>query len=151
MDDKEIDKIVSYLRPEHKVFEWGCGGSTLYFSQYVSSYRSIEHNKKWYYELYKLKTPNIDLHHYSIKNNPDEYINAISNYPEQYDIILIDGRYRVKCALTAKKYLINNGILLVHDYFNRPYYSDIEKYYSLIDSIKDTEQTLAIFKNEIHN
>jgi len=42
MDKREIEKIISYLKPEDRMFEWGCGGSTVYFSKYVSFYRSIE-------------------------------------------------------------------------------------------------------------
>lgn len=151
MDKREIEKIISYLKPEHKMFEWGCGGSTVYFSKYVSFYRSIEHDCKWFNNIVNLVSPNTEIYHYSDANNYTNYINAISDYDDQYDAILIDGRCRLKCAIKAKTYLKYNGILFVHDYYTRPYYHQIEKEYTLIDSIKDTEQTLAVFRNEIYN
>jgi hypothetical protein len=151
MDKTEIEKIIVYLKPEYKMFEWGCGGSTLYFSKYVSLYRSIENNYKWFRKISNLISSNTEIYHYPNTDNYNNYINAISNYEDQYDVILIDGRCRVKCAIQAKSHLRNNGLLFVHDYFNRPYYNKIEKEYTLIDSIKDTEQTLAVFRNEIHN
>lgn len=151
MDDKEISKIVSYLKPEYKMFEWGCGGSTIYFSKYVTFYRSIEHDRKWFEKITQLIESNTELYHYENKNKYYEYVNSISQYNDIYDVILIDGRSRVDCAVRAKSYLKHDGILFVHDYFNRQYYHQIEKEYTLIDEVKNTEQTLAVFKNEIYN
>ena len=151
MDESEIDLICSYLKPTFKMFEWGCGGSTLYFSKYVYHYRSIEHDKTWFDKIIGLLPANVELYHVSKQNNYCEYINAIHNYEDIYDCILIDGRCRVKCAIQAKPYLKNNGLLFVHDYYSRLYYHEIEKYYTLINGIKNTAQTLAVFRNEIHN
>ena len=47
MSDSEIVKSEEYLNDKDKVLEWGAGGSTLYFSNIVSSYVSIEHDKLW--------------------------------------------------------------------------------------------------------
>ena len=131
------------------MFEWGSGGSTCFFSQKVSFYRSIEHNKEWFNKTKdSIKDRiNIDLQYFSPKFEYVRYINAITKFDDVYDAILVDGRCRVKCAKMAKDFLKKDGILFVHDYFKRPYYKDIENVYTLIDSIKNTPQTLAVFKN----
>lgn len=151
MDKKEIDLIKSYLKSEYKVFEWGCGGSTLYFSKYVSLYRSIEHNEEWFDKISKQIKKNTEIYLHKNVDNYISYINAIKKYDTVYDAVLIDGRQRVSCAFVAKDFIKPNGLLFVHDYFNREYYHSIENYYSLIDSVKNTNQTLAIFRNEIYN
>ena len=45
MHDSEINLIMAFLTPEDVMLEWGCGGSTILFSQEVKEYYSIEHNK----------------------------------------------------------------------------------------------------------
>lgn len=40
--------LEQYLRKEHIVFEWGSGGSTLFFADRTKHIVSIEHNKEWY-------------------------------------------------------------------------------------------------------
>ena len=49
------------------------------------------------------------------------------------DLILIDGRFRVACALTTIKYLKKSASfeMLVDDYANRPHYGEIERFAKL--------------------
>jgi hypothetical protein len=146
MHQSEIDLIRSYLKPTHKMFEWGCGGSTLYFSKYVNLYRSVEHNLDWYKKILPSISNNTELYHIGNQKKYSDYINQITNFSDTYDAILIDGRERVRCAIKAKNYLKDNGIIFVHDFFNRPRYNPIFEFYELINSIKNTSQTLAVLK-----
>ena len=61
MSDSEIVKSEEYLNDKDKVLEWGAGGSTLYFSNIVSSYVSIEHDKLWYDKLTSQINDNVEL------------------------------------------------------------------------------------------
>ena len=61
MSDSEIVKSEEYLNNKDKVLEWGAGGSTLYFSNIVSSYVSIEHDKLWYNKLTPQINDNVEL------------------------------------------------------------------------------------------
>lgn len=151
MDNREIQKIVSYLKPNYKMFEWGCGGSTIYFSKFVSLYRSVEHKREWYNKIKQSVGKNTEIFLYENTDDYQSYITSISKYKDQYDAILVDGRQRVLCSIIAKSFLKTNGLLFVHDYFNRPYYHCIENYFYLVDYVNNTQQTLAIFKHEIYN
>lgn len=42
-----IDFLERYLRPEMDVFEFGSGGSTVYFSSRVGSVTAVEEDAKW--------------------------------------------------------------------------------------------------------
>src|SRR5207245_8748303 len=42
-----IDFVKSYLRSEMQVFEFGSGGSTLFFAQQCKSVTSVEDNAHW--------------------------------------------------------------------------------------------------------
>ena len=39
--------LTSYLRPSMSVFEWGSGGSTLFFAQRVARVVSVEYDTAW--------------------------------------------------------------------------------------------------------
>ena len=49
------------------------------------------------------------------------------------DLIMVDGRFRVACALTCLKYMMESPdtVLLVDDYRNRPNFQVIEEFASL--------------------
>ena len=48
MSEKETDMIRNSLKSNHIVFEWGSGGSTLYFPQFVDKYYSVESQFHWF-------------------------------------------------------------------------------------------------------
>jgi len=47
LHDSQIDKVISYLKPSDIMLEWGAGGSTQHFSQFVKDYYSVEHIEKY--------------------------------------------------------------------------------------------------------
>lgn len=56
----------------------------------------------------------------------DNYINFISNLEkDQFDVILIDGRDRVRCTIASIPLLKKGGVLLIHDFWNRPKYHSV--------------------------
>jgi hypothetical protein len=132
------------------MFEWGCGGSTLYYSKYVTLYRSIEHEIGWYNKVCCQTPFNVELYHVEMSNDYQQYIDAIDQFEDTYDAILVDGRQRVKCVEKCTKYVNKNGFIFVHDYFKRPKYHSIQNIPNLIliDSIKNTPQTLAVFQKK---
>jgi hypothetical protein len=54
------------------------------------------------------------------------YVNAIS---KGYDIILVDGKWRVECARAAAKVMTDDTILLFHDW-------DREEYHVVLDELR---------------
>jgi hypothetical protein len=42
-----IDFLNTYIRPYHTVFEYGCGGSTIFFAARAASIECVEHNRAW--------------------------------------------------------------------------------------------------------
>ena len=51
MTYEAIDWLRGYLAPEMRIFEWGSGGSTLFFGYRVRSVVTIEHDPSWYAEV----------------------------------------------------------------------------------------------------
>ena len=51
MHESEINLIIAFLDKEYDMLEWGCGGSTILFPNYVREYYSIEHNMEWHSQV----------------------------------------------------------------------------------------------------
>ena len=168
MTDKEKDCILTYLKPDYVMFEWGSGGSTLYFPQFVKKYISIEHQMHWFKHirnnLRKIKVINKKVimkyipedmrYDYSDEEWKYEwfktYINSIETFGiDKYDVVLIDGENRTRgfCAEKSLEYIDSDSIIIIHDYYKRPKLKYIEKYYNVIEKIEDGA-TMVVLKKK---
>ncbi|WP_340077649.1 hypothetical protein [Leptobacterium sp. I13] len=125
-----IDFLSKKLNKSLHLFEYGSGFSTIYFSKRTASVTSVEYNKSWYDKVLDLikEHTNAKVHYYPLD---DGYISAIQKIDasKKYDVIIIDGRKRVHCALNSYPSLKDNGVLLVDD-THRAYYQDIFDFYT---------------------
>ena len=116
-------------------FEWGAGSSTLLAAKRAQSVTSVEGSRVWADKVRNGSLPsNVNLRYvdigptkafsWPIQTNTTrsrEYIRAIDAVPPQ-DVVLVDGRWRVACALRARHRLTApNGVVLVHDFDRREY------------------------------
>lgn len=116
-----LDFIEQRLQKEMELFEYGCGNSTLWFSQRVKKVYSVEHNKDWY-NIVRKKIP----HNCSLKLkklNSEEYVSSSSKNNIKFDIIIIDGRKRVECIKKSINNIKYNGIIIL-DNSERKIYED---------------------------
>ncbi len=146
-----IDYLDQYLKPEHRVFEYGGGGSTLFFLNRAGSVATVENNDVWVQLLKSEIAPNSNKNWqvFAIKgtavagqeekdpadpdafatNNPTErhlnyeqYARCIEQFPKGYfDVVLVDGRARPSCLKCAIQYVKPNGLLIM-DNMERKYY-----------------------------
>jgi hypothetical protein len=66
------------------------------------------------------------------------YVNSVTQAMKeasvtQFDVALVDGRFRLQCALKLLPYLHSESVLLMHDFWLRfPAYRDVLDYYYVI-------------------
>jgi len=162
MTKKEIEKTISYIKDKDIVFEWGAGGSTYYFPQYVKRYISIEHDMNWFKiarnGIRKKNLKNVELYHIPpdldiMSKEPSEikyrtYLDFIDTLQyRRYDVIIVDGRARAESAIKSLNYMDKNSVLIFHDYERKEYVHWIEPYFDFIDSV-DEGTTLAIMRKK---
>jgi len=58
---ESIDDILSYIKPEHKILEFGSGGSTLFFADRCSYVLSFETLRPWYEKMKEIVPVHVDL------------------------------------------------------------------------------------------
>ena len=145
MSDKDIKAFSYFMKPENIYFEFGSGGSTNLASYFKLKTYSVESDIKWHA---KLKSSSIIANYITVSLNNTSFgypgnntnINDWKKYIQAYkkefnaDVILIDGRFRVACALDIFSKIKNNTMVLIHDYENRKHYHIIEKFYIKIKS-----------------
>lgn len=143
-----LDKICNN---DMRVFEWGSGGSTIFFASRCKEIFSVEHDKFWIKSL-RQKLEKRNLKNVSIKEiegepistfntlnpeDPDNYISkdkkskglsfegyakSIDQFEAEYfDLVVVDGRARNSCIKRAIPHIKEGGYLIV-DNSERNYY-----------------------------
>lgn len=156
-----IDFLQNWLDETKQVFEYGSGGSTVFFAEKVHQIVSIEHDADWYslvaahiYQkklsnvIYILREPLPDAqYNQRTASNPDDFVSGRTSYHGlgfkeyassidhygSFDLIVIDGRVRTACIKKALPHLNKNGLLLL-DNAERTYY--LEPFPELKDKSK---------------
>lgn len=100
------------LRRDFEMFEYGSGNSTLFFAERVKSITSVEHDSGWYRAIKNKVRNNTQLH---LLNLDETYVNQIHQSNKKFEVILIDGRMRVKCIKESVKALKDDGVIIVDD------------------------------------
>jgi len=144
-------------------FEWGCGGSTtMMIEDTEAEVTSVESSKEWISkvkgdisagEQARLHMKWVDIGRTREWGNPanstrrsdwPNYSAAICKESTKPDTVLVDGRFRVACALKAAL-CAPAAKLLIHDFTNRPeYQKPVLEVYDMVSSA----QRMAVFKRK---
>lgn len=138
------DDLAARLTPGCRVFEYGSGGSTLFWLRHGAQVVSVEHDPRWYTRLaplvagencdYRLVEPEATdtdslLHGEYRSADPGfadqhfhQYVTQIDAFPdESFAIVLVDGRSRGACLRHAARKVARGGVLVL-DNAERRYY-----------------------------
>lgn len=110
-----------------RMFEYGSGYSTIFWAKKVGHCTSVEYNKEWYDRMNEQLSAleEIELIYRPLSDN---YTDVIQEQTAPFDLIIIDGRERVQCAINAFDHLKDDGILLLDD-SSRPRYQGAWDFY----------------------
>ena len=123
-----IDFLNTYLDREMRAFEFGSGGSTLFFAQYCKSVTGVEDNAHWREivaaRLARRGVRNVDLRHVPVAFITEEAF-AASDYLQAvrqsvFDVIVVDGsewtdNVRPICFRAAEGQIKPGGMIVVDD------------------------------------
>jgi hypothetical protein len=112
-----IDELEVVVRPGSRVFEYGGGGSTLWFLDQGAVVVTVEHDRGWVGDLERsIASSNWTLLARSITDGYADYVGAISSYPDNsFDVVLVDGRARGRCVKRSLRKIASGGLLVVDD------------------------------------
>jgi hypothetical protein len=93
-----------------KVFEWGAGASSIFWSKKAKHVVAVEHDSVWVHRLLpSLQSANVRLIH---ETEAIGYSHAIETGEGVFDVISIDGVFRTDCAKLAPRHLASDGIII---------------------------------------
>src|SRR5512139_1999448 len=123
---EHLDQLIE---PDWTGWEWGAGGSTVWFGRRLVRLTSIEHDADWLHQvqarLTKWNLTNVDLRY--IEKGPgyyEAYADAILAEPDgSLNLVCVDGRARVRCVQNAIAKVAPGGVLVV-DNMTREYYRE---------------------------
>lgn len=148
----DLEMFKKYVAKATNYFEFGSGGSTVYVSKQknIKSICSVESCRVWHDKVKKLITRDTiqyifinmntlpDTWGYPGPNSSKEsWISYSGALNKSVDLILIDGRFRVACALQCFSIIDNNTIILFDDFLNRPEYHIVLDYYTIVEKTVD--------------
>lgn len=107
-----IDFLADRITTEMKVFEYGSGNSTFWWSSRVNEVVSCEHDKEWYAYFQGRMPTNVSYLLRRAKGGSTAYVDEITKYNDMFDILVIDGRQRVQCAYNGFAALRDEGVVV---------------------------------------
>ena len=117
-----IEFLKRRVNRDLSVFEYGCGGSTLWWSSRVREVVSVEHDREWFLKMSAKKPANVSMYQIDLERN-GAYSKKIGSFANAFDIIVIDGRDRVNCARNSLGALKRDGVI-IWDNSDRSEYQD---------------------------
>jgi SAM-dependent methyltransferase len=151
-----LDYIEDWLRSDFHVFEFGGGGSTIWFSTRVARVVTVEHDPRWCSRI-REEFQRVDARNCTLLFRPQDtvvgpwistshdgidygsrhggsfraYATSIEAFPgDSFDLVVVDGRSRPACILHALDRVRPGGMLILDD-SDRPRYQSAV---SLLDS-----------------
>lgn len=145
-----IERIRARMTDGMRIFEYGSGGSTLFWLKWRIDLCSVEHDPEWHEVVKGKLPPNARIDYRLIPPEPHgqpdprtdpadplayvssddryrgmgfrRYASQIDEFPDRhFDLVLVDGRARPSCILHAAP-KVKPGGLLVLDNADRDYY-----------------------------
>ena len=128
-----IDFLKGFLRPDMNVFEYGSGGSTLFFARRAKRVISVEDNPQWFDWVSRrlrekgLENATLKLCEFNFKNpvgfENSAYLHGMPD--EKFDVIIVDGseewtQVRPLCFELAEGRVKEGGIIVVDDSWRYP-------------------------------
>lgn len=167
MSPIEVEKFQSALNDAKVYLEFGAGYSTLMAARSSTHTFSIENHPYWFRTVSEepevakaIEERRLELIYTSIGDVkgyafPTDFTNTYL-WPTYYqriwqtidvlpDLILVDGRFRVACTLTALMYINVDTTIAIHDFWNRPHYHVVLPFLTLVDKV----ETFGFFKPRI--
>ncbi|EHD22011.1 hypothetical protein BrE312_2631 [Brenneria sp. EniD312] len=162
MSVKETQLFERYLKNAKSYFEFGSGGSTKLAARCNIEIFGVESDKFWVETLRKEVGPLCKVEFadigptkewgYPVDNTKKEhfprYSESILKYDNPFDLILVDGRFRVACTLNAIKHSLKqqknvaDTLIFIHDFWCRPDYHAV---LAFLDT-QETAETAGLFK-----
>ena len=163
----EVALLSTFVPKDGTCLEFGSGGSTQFFLEKgIGKLYSVDSDRAWLEKLFENPAVRIfhkhgrwvplyaDIGHTEDWGAPAIHVPSIIwlNYHQHiwshihenaFDLILVDGRFRVACLLQCLLRCSNEkAVILMHDFWNRPHYHEVLDFLDVLEKA----DSLGVFK-----
>lgn len=162
MSPAERNLFKKSLKKAQHYFEFGSGGSTVWAVKEGLLVKGVESDAKWVNALKdklgeKCQVEAVDIGPTKEWGFPvsmqqtskfPAYSKAIHQHQQAFDLILVDGRFRVACAMGAIQHILErseepqDARIFIHDFWNRPQYHAVLEFLDVVEKA----ETAGLFK-----
>ena len=93
-----IDYVSGLDFSDCRVFEFGVGSSTLFWSARAKTVAGVEMDRQWFEKIENLALPNVALRYCG---DGGQYPREIDSFNDGFDLIIVDGAERYRSAQAA--------------------------------------------------
>lgn len=156
MTDAERQLFKQVLQQASRYFEFGSGGSTVWAVNENLTVKGVESDAKWVNALKEklgeeCQVDAVDIGPtkewgYPVSTQQSSkfpaYSKAIHLHEEAFDLILVDGRFRVACTMAAIQHILEhskkpqNARIFIHDFWNRPHYHAVLPFLETVEKVE---------------
>ena len=105
---------IEYLRgfdfSDSDVFEFGAGNSSLFWAGLARSITSVEDDPNWYAQVAKKALQNQQI---LLCETEGEYVDSLASSQRQHHVIVVDGKWRLKCMEQAILNVADGGMIIL--------------------------------------
>jgi len=105
-----IEFITPRLRPEMRVFEYGSGQSTRWWSGLAARVDAVEDDPAWMAKVSEGLPANVDLRF--ARSGGDDYARSVLERDARFDVVVIDGSDRNHCAEVCLEAIAGDGVII---------------------------------------
>lgn len=105
-----IEYLQQYDFSACHIFEFGSGNSSKFWSSRACAVTSVEFDPQWYRHGIQELSSNQQI---LLDTDKNDYVKAIHKGDINYDVIVIDGKYRYNCAVEAIKKIKTGGVIIL--------------------------------------
>lgn len=151
-----------YLKKANQYFEFGSGGSTVWAVQQNLTVHGVESDSKWVNALkeklgVRCQVEAVDIGptkewglpiSNAYQHQFPKYSQAIYRHEQPFDLILVDGRFRVACTIASiihiNEHMQNQqeARVFIHDFWNRSQYHVVLEFLEVVEQV----DTAGVFK-----
>ncbi|MDI5987288.1 tetratricopeptide repeat protein [Halomonas sp. M4R5S39] len=162
MSSAEKQLFKAELCAAEHYFEFGSGGSTVWAVKQGLSVKGVESDNKWVFSLKsrlgeKCQVDAVDIGETREWGFPvsmecadkfPSYSLSIHQHQDIFDLILVDGRFRVACTLAAIEHIVSKhsdpgrARIFIHDFWNRSQYHVVLEFLETIERV----ETAGVFR-----
>lgn len=104
-----LENLLQFDFSNCSVFEYGCGHSSLWWADRAAWVHSVDHDGHWARRIESRAPANLTIMHESQK---DAYVRSIERPGIRFDVVVIDGRWRLACSSLAHRFLRAGGLIV---------------------------------------